>query len=608
MTDIVNEENNTVQLPEEEQNTVVTDNGTTYESQESSIIAKEEADRAKQWAEESERQANISTQAKNDAITAKNQAVSAKNAAVEAKNYAESAITDTNLITVATDLQASPSKIKTVANNITNVNTVAGISSSVTAVANNSTNINAVNSNKTNINTVSNNIPSINTVVANITDIQNASSNAQKAKDWATKMNGLVDDEDYSAKYYADQAKQAAAGAVVDNISINRNTDGELQTIGVINQNAPTTAIKTWTGTKAQYNAIITKDINTIYICTDVGEIYLGTTKIVVSDNEIVHKTRDEIISGNITFTGSTHYKTDIAYTETPSVNKYGGFGFVDKNDSEISSFYAGLYTNGTGLAGFNLKNKSGNTAILCLRYNASGTFYTEAPTPTENTNTSKQIDTVGARNTKLANYLPLSGGALTGGLTITKNAPNVILRNTEITKGTGASKLTPMNFNDKDGKSMGVVRHQYGTNKNSIMELLAYKANSNSDTQAAALSITYPASGDPYAKAPASDESGSILTTVNKSKAQNGYFKLGNGLIIQWGTTSSSKGATQRTVNLPTAFSNTNYGVSVQGYTGGSSSMQYNSFFVSSKSTTNFICKSDANENIAATWVAIGY
>ena len=511
------------------------------------------------------------------------------------QNVVDVANNETNITTNATNI----ADINTNATNINNINTV---SSNINSIL-------AVNNNKNRINIVALSINDVNTAANNIAAIQDASANAQLAKDWATKMNGLVAGEDYSAKYYADQAKQAVAGAVVDNISINRNTDNELQTIGVINQNAPAKAIKTWIGTKEQYNAIITKDTNTIYICKNVGEIYLGATKLVDSDKEIVHKNRDEIIRRDITFTEFTHYKTDIAYTETPSVNKYGGFNFIDKHDSEISAFYAALYKDGKGLAGFNLKNKSGNTAILCLRYNTNGVFYTEAPTPTEDTNTSTQIDTVGARNTKLAKYLPLSGGTMAGNLTITRNAPSVFLRNTEITKGTApsATKLTPLTFSDKDGKLMGVVRHQYDTNKNSIIELLAFKTNANSDTEKASLTITYPASGNPYAKAPASDVNGSILTTVNKSKSQNGYFKLGNGLIIQWGKTPNiSNSGTVCT--LPTPFTTANY--SVTAIT--SATFNENSIGLIGKTTTNFtLVEKGYNggaHNVPNYFIAIGY
>ena len=62
----------------------------------------------------------------------------------------------------------------------------------------------------------------------------------------------------------------------IDNKSITTNSDDELQTVGVIDQNNTSNAIKTWTGTKAQYDAIVTKDSNTLYWLTDVKIIYLG--------------------------------------------------------------------------------------------------------------------------------------------------------------------------------------------------------------------------------------------------------------------------------------------------------------------------------------------
>lgn len=75
-----------------------------------------------------------------------------------------------------------------------------------------------------------------------------------------------------------------------DDITISKNTDDELQSIGVIDNNSGN-ALKTWTGTKAQYDAIATKDANTLYNITDdtdttlsllellypVGAIYIGT-------------------------------------------------------------------------------------------------------------------------------------------------------------------------------------------------------------------------------------------------------------------------------------------------------------------------------------------
>ena len=55
----------------------------------------------------------------------------------------------------------------------------------------------------------------------------------------------------------------------IDEISITTNSSDELQTVGVIDQNDISNAIKTWTGTKAEYDAIVTKDADTLYNITD---------------------------------------------------------------------------------------------------------------------------------------------------------------------------------------------------------------------------------------------------------------------------------------------------------------------------------------------------
>ena len=291
---------------------VVVDNGKAFASEESATIATEAAALAKQWAEESESQANIATRASDDAAQAKDDAVAAK-------EYAEAAVTDANLITVATDLRTNPSNIKTVANNISDVTTVSGISSNVTTVAGNTTNINTVAGISSNVTTVADNATDISAVAADLTNIDNASANAQLARDWAVKMDGLVASEDYSAKYYADQARQAAAGAVVDGVTINRNTNDELQTIGVIDDNNGN-ALKIWTGTKAEYETLLpTIDNNTLYNVTDTEEIYKGLTLIAdktkassiisalgytpADDTGVVHKTGAETIADSKTFT-----------------------------------------------------------------------------------------------------------------------------------------------------------------------------------------------------------------------------------------------------------------------------------------------------------------
>lgn len=173
MSDIINEIDNDQNLPEEEDESVVVDDGQTYATGESAAIAEAAAAEAKLWAQESERQAGYASSSAIDAV--------------EAKEYAEAAITDPNFVAVATDLASTPSNIKTVATNISNVNNVASNISNVNAVASNATNINAVNANKTNIDTVAgdktnidkvaNKISNVNTVGSNINNVNTVASN-----------------------------------------------------------------------------------------------------------------------------------------------------------------------------------------------------------------------------------------------------------------------------------------------------------------------------------------------------------------------------------------------------------------------------------------------
>lgn len=64
----------------------------------------------------------------------------------------------------------------------------------------------------------------------------------------------------------------ADVDVTVDNNSITKNSQNQIQTVGVINQNNTTVANKNWVGTRAEYEALVADeeiDNNTIYTITD---------------------------------------------------------------------------------------------------------------------------------------------------------------------------------------------------------------------------------------------------------------------------------------------------------------------------------------------------
>lgn len=94
--------------------------------------------------------------------------------------------------------------------------------------------------------------------------------------------------------------------ATIDNLSITNNTDGEIQTIGTINQNDNTEALKEWKGTLAEYNAIEEKDDSTKYYIMD--DQVTGGTAGNRNVGDIFYSMRtEEILSGAVKCNGATY-------------------------------------------------------------------------------------------------------------------------------------------------------------------------------------------------------------------------------------------------------------------------------------------------------------
>lgn len=80
-------------------------------------------------------------------------------------------------------------------------------------------------------------------------------------------ITGLPSQSGQNGKYLTTNGTSASWSNVTPNIdssTITTNANSQLQTVGVIEQKASST-IKFWVGTESDYNAIVTKDANTLY-------------------------------------------------------------------------------------------------------------------------------------------------------------------------------------------------------------------------------------------------------------------------------------------------------------------------------------------------------
>lgn len=146
----------------------------------------------------------------------------------------------------------------------------------------------------------------------------------------------------------------------IDEISITHNSSDELQAVGVVNQNNTSTALKSWSGTKAQYDAIVNKDNNTLYHITDdtdmavnllqaiypVGSIYIGTmtncplaglfgTWTKVSEGKVLQGSDNEHSAGSTINAGLPNITGSI---ETATANSEGMGALIVGNKTQANA------------------------------------------------------------------------------------------------------------------------------------------------------------------------------------------------------------------------------------------------------------------------------
>lgn len=188
-----------------------------------------------------------------------------------------------------------------------------------------------------------------------------------------------------------------------DNISITKNASDKLQAVGVINQNAPTTALKQWSGTKAQYDAILTKDSNTLYNITDdessittalntlvqttqaaitalINSIYpVGSIYLTVSNDNpatlLGLGTWQKVASGRV-LQGADANHTAGTTIEAGLPNITGSFAVDKTSYNYVDSIATGAFSKSMSTAPGNNANQSGNAPLFNFDASRSSSIY----------------------------------------------------------------------------------------------------------------------------------------------------------------------------------------------------------------------------------------
>lgn len=161
------------------------------------------------------------------------------------------------------------------------------------------------------------------------------------------------------------------------------------------------------------------------------------------------------------------------------------------------------------------------------------------------------------------------AGDTMTGRLDINRNQTHLKLLDSNVNSATTPSSAVYGNYIDFTGTTdgaLGRIACRSGAEGNDLV-LQAFNGDNSTSTL---MGIRISKNGNnKYAYAPASDAINSIVTTTNISKTSDGYVKLGNGIIIQWGAITMNFDS-RATVTFPTPFSNTVYRVFTQNYNEG--------------------------------------
>lgn len=262
---------------------------------------------------------------------------------------------------------------------------------------------------------------------------------------------------------------------------------------------------------------------------------------------------------------------------------------------SESLSVYLGTFTISSGvISNITLKNPirldnfdnvslNGNQTINDIKTYTSSPI---VPTPASGDNSNKTANTAFVKslgdtkqNTITGAATTITGNNLTANRALLSNSSGKVavssVTSTELGHLSGVTSAVQTQINSKAAD-------------NAVVKLTGNQTIGGTKTFSAAA----------YGVASSADNS--ILTTVSKNKAASGYFKLGNGLIVQWGNWIKTD-SNPVTKTFPIAFSSTPKVITQNFYNTTS-----NQSGIDTLTTTSF--RIYHSGDISGNWIAIGY
>lgn len=352
-------------------------------------------------------------------------------------------------------------------------------------------------------------------------------------------------------------------------------------------------------------------------------------------DNNVVHLSDSETITGLKTVLRNDsrvmYAKSSVIdKTVTPGSNQHLFTDFIDKNGVRLGVMGAvkdtsgryGVYMQCGNVAGINLTVQDDDTGV---QFNMPEVSYlSSVPTTVTNATTHRQVPSMGWVNdaTKATNVVHRdSTETITGGKTFSSTINTTF--STQYPNGlVHKNTLIPNNYSSPSNDVNMVVNgllsnagdfiayEQMGKTAAGVTSAalnVRNRANASGSNRNYAIGVSIDSNGNTWGHCPASDVNGSIVTTVNKSKSNSkGYVKLGNGLIIQWGSYNADTAS--QTISFATAFSSaSSYSIAFAYTSTVDITANVKDMCIASRTSSSFTT-TNATRNATRVYIAIGY